>query len=864
MFTNYKNVNLSLNNHSFIVDDLQLDNSVQFLPQYSIGDAVSESEIPNQMWNASLKIQYFLSGADYLKGYIYSNNSEPISGNLNGITFTQGYLSDYSINIEPNIPIKVSASISIFDKITGNFTNSPAITQTGLIFRSSDIQINNLQGYTENLLNNFSRANFNYSCNLQPSYNYYDTGNAPTRASIVFIGERSISSEIVSDNTNLTLPLSGEKFGAIFTFSNPYNTGLYETFGCSGLISSKSLALNTNNPHSHTIKIVQHHVNKEGYIFSVTTGVNTITINSNSGSFPFLSKDGSLSYVDSVYIGDTQLTGFSINRTSSYDQIVSPIPFNVIDDILTVNTSYGNFIWPNKVRFNYPLIAISSLSSNTGDAGSIIHISGTNFVRISDVTFGGGVNAQFQVNDPQTIVATVPGDGRSGPIRVRSYYRNTTGKTVDFYYPPTILSISPVQGVWKDFIDITGYNLSGITGVYFNDTPAFTYTIDGNNDILAQSPETGLPFPSGYIKVYGTGGYGQSYSTYNPIIPIYSFSPESGIPNTPITIYTKIDTGYYSPYSGGFKVRIDGDDCVFLVSGGNSTGALTGLSPQFPDAQSDFIYIYKPDGISTDASLTKYKTYGYPRIDSVSPNKVNQYQYIPVILRGENLRYFFSSSTYVSISGGISGDFQIYDTGQFASALDGSQLVINNMRVTGQTGYYDVFVQNSVSGYNLRTGLFIGGAVNQAPKLSATFNNNGSQKSPSYTSSMSIDSSTGTFAAVRANNTYDFIQYISYVPFGTTTLNVDLIKVNQTTAVVPNKYIYSSTSYFRMNSGIVVGFTGVHKVAFSGYYSDLGTNGAIIYPGANGITGLNEIRIIASRSLGDHSYFLPVVELEVY
>ncbi len=863
MFINYKNVPISINNHYLVCDDIQLSNDIELTPQYYVENAVAELESPSSMWKGILRIQYYLSNEDFLKQYIYSNEIEPISGNIAGLIFAQGYLSDYSINIEPNTPVKVNASISFFDQLTGTLISSPAIIQTGFVLRSSDIQIDNYQGYTENLLNNFTRANFSYSCQLTPSYEYVDTGNIPTRANNVFIQERTISTEITSDSVNFSLPISGERFGSTFTFINPNNHDLYETFSCSGLISSKNLSLNTDNPHFNTLKIIQHNVNKEGGIYNVAIGSGNLIIFSDIGFSPFISKDGTLNYVNSVWIGDTQVTGLSVLRLFSYDQITADIPFNIIDGTLTVNTNYGNYIWPNKLNFTYPEINVTGISCNTGSAGQLIYISGENFVRISDVLFGGITNSIFQAVTPEIISAVIPSNGLSGPISVISHDRNKSGQSNTFFYPPTISSISPTTGLWKDTININGHNFTGITGVYFNDTLAFSASIS-DNLILAQTPETGQPFPSGYIKLYGTGGYTQSVSVYNPELPIYSFTPLSGVPLSPIYIKTKIDTGYYFPYSGGYKVRICGDDIPFFVSGNTSTGVLTGLSPNDPSVESDYIYIYKTDGTSTSSSRSKYTTFGYPRIDNVVPEDVNQFQYTPVTLYGENLAYFFNNSTYVSISGGVSGDSQRYNTGQFTSSLDGSTLIINNIKVTGSTGFYDIFVKNTAGSYTFENGLNINAPVNQSQELIATYNNNGSLTDPTSLAIFSIDSSYNTYAALQANNSNDFTHYISYVPRLNQKLNIDLIKVNQDTTNVPNSFGYQNTAYVRMNSGIIVCYSGLSKSVYSGYFNGLGTTGAVVFPGTNGISGVNEIRIIASRCLGDHKYFLPITELEIY
>lgn len=546
MFYNFKKIPISINGKKFVIDNAQLSTEVKLEPVYTVGETTTTNELPSTMWTSNLKFSYYLTGQDYLKQYIYSNEYEPISGNLAGLQFNQGYLSNYSLSVTPNNPIYVSANIAFFDQITGTFSPVSQTTSTGFILRSSDIQINNLSNYTVNTLTNFISATLEYSCDVQSNFNYYDTGIFPANPDNVFFGQRTLNTEITSDNLTFNLPVSGERFGIIITTSNPNNTGLYETFGCSGKISSKSLDINTDKYNTHVLKVTQSHINNQGYIYSVLPTGNLLTINFNTGYFPLLSNDQSLNNLQSIFLGDTPVTGYTINRTTNYDQIVAPIPFNVINDILTVYTNTKNYIYPNKINFTYPSINISGISANTGQVGTNITISGTNFIRVSDVLFG-GIESQFQISNPQTILATIPNNGISFPITVLSYLRNQSGTSSSFYYQPLITNITPITGQWKDTITISGINLTGTTGVYFGNVPALSFSVINNNLITAKSPDTGQGFASGFITVYSTGGIAQSVSEYNPVIPIYSFSPSSGQTNDTINIYTKIDTGYLYP-----------------------------------------------------------------------------------------------------------------------------------------------------------------------------------------------------------------------------------------------------------------------------------------------------------------------------
>ena len=863
MFYNFQKIPISINNKSLIIESAELSDNIELKSKYTFDNKVSQNKLPESERVGNLKIVYYLTGYDYLKQYIYSDSNTPISGNIGGLRFNCGYLSNYAITVDPNLPVMVSADIAFYDQVTGTFAVQNPVNNTGFILRHSDTQIVNLSNYTVNTLNNITHAAFDYSCTLTPNFNYYDTGAVPIIPNNVFIGERAINVQINSDDVRFNLPISGEQYGVNFLFSNPTNTGLYETFGCSGLINSKTFNIGNNKPHSHVIKLSQNHVNKQGYIFSVQTGVNTLTINFNTGGFPLLSRDGTVNYLENIYIGDTPLTGYTVNRTQNYDQIVSPIPYNITNDKLTIYTTYDNYIWPSIINFQYQSITITGISTNNGKAGDSIIISGTNFVRISDVIFGGNTQAQFQIKDPQTIQATVPLNGYSYPITVSSHTRNISGQSNGFFYNPNITYLSPTTGQWKDTLIISGYNFSGVTGIYFNNVSAYSYSINSNNKITVQSPETGAGFASGYINIYGTGGYTRSISVYNPTVPIYSFYPTSGTPGTGVAIYTKIDTGYLYPISGGYKVKIAGNDCVFYPSGGNSTGILTGSIPQ--NDVDDYLYIYQPNGISTYPSIQKLIVIGYPSIDYISPIVSNQYAQFNLLLEGKNLKYFYDQPYYLAFSGGVSGDFQSFDSSNFNYSSNGSYLLSNKLNITGNTGYYDVIIQNAVSSYTLSGAMTVNSAINLASKCSVSYLNGGIDNV-----NYAIDSSETSYASPFIYKTgwigiVAATGGISITPVSIPYLNISIISFNPS-YISQGRLNYGSSSHadpIDPPTGRIIAYIGTGIVYDSNYIVASGFYKIF----SNTLTGVTKVNVLGAgtnNNLGTPGQYLGIQEVIIY
>ncbi len=748
----YKNLPVVINNNKLLINSVELSQEVGLESTYRIDDSVSENYLCKSPYIGDLKLSYYLSGQDYLKQFIYSTENQTLSGNVAGLRFNQGYLTSYSFNVIPNSPIQVNANISFFDKITGTMGISGAQNYTGKALNLSDVSINNLSNYTTNVLTNINQINFNYSCNVSPVYKFVDSGSSPINADRVIIGERTISAEISSDNTAFNLPLSGENYGLTLTFNHPYNSSS-ETFGISGRINSKDLNLNSPGTHGHNIKITQNHLNKVGNISGIITGAGFFNIYSTNNTHPFTSSDGSLNYINKITIGDTVCKNFTVIRSSTFDQISGTTPLDVSNDILSIYSSNGTYIWPTILNFPYTGISITGYSQSSGSNGTVINISGSNFYKISSVNFGSGNKAAFKVISPILIQSIIPPNAITSKIQITSSSRNlyATGANL-FLCEPKITSFTPVTGQWRDIITIVGNNFSGVTNVKFGNIPANSFRVVSNTIITGATPETGAGFPSGYITVYGSGGLAQSVSYYNPQVPIYNFTPKSGIPLIDsVTIYTKIDTGYLCPSGNGYKIRFGNVDTKFFISG---SGALTGMIPS--GAIDDYIYIYKPDGISTyNTHASGLNSIGQPRIYSFTPNILRQYTYVTPTIIGENLKYFYGKPFFFALSGGIANSVQKYTTIISNSGGAADTLQIPNVIISGGTGTYHVTIQN-VAGSDLLTGAFtLLAGIDKARQCNIVINPNEIIKLDSFSTSSQfvlpqyvIDGNTDSFGAV--------------------------------------------------------------------------------------------------------------------
>jgi uncharacterized repeat protein (TIGR01451 family) len=102
---------------------------------------------------------------------------------------------------------------------------------------------------------------------------------------------------------------------------------------------------------------------------------------------------------------------FTINASN---MITAVIPTNASTGPLTVITPGGVIITTNVFRV---LPHITSFVPTLGPTGTVVTISGTSFINVTNVTFN-GANAAFTPVSTTEVRATVPPNGSTGPIRV--------------------------------------------------------------------------------------------------------------------------------------------------------------------------------------------------------------------------------------------------------------------------------------------------------------------------------------------------------------------------------------------------------------------------------------------------------------
>jgi hypothetical protein len=703
-FQIFRNVNLKLNNRNILCDSIRLEQSAQISQPFEEGELVSNRNSADSPLDNRLAITYAITGIDYLREFIFTNHKQPLSGNLCGLVFNQGYLESYRLDGSPNTPLNIAANIKICDEISGTFSSqsqlSAAINKP--IWHFDDSYFNNYS-YSENTIDNIIGYSWNYSADITPVYYQKETGARFINPDAVSFGPKQISCEIICDSENLPLRYSGEAI-SLELVCRDSSLSLSQTYPVSGRISRKDFSAKVGNVSQTTFGITQSHVNHYPKIETVTTSTypanNYILIYgpNNNRTNGFISEHNGFPLVERVVLGDRELA-FGVSRNTSRDIITGFIPNDIINGYLHVYTTKGSLHYPTPITLNYNNITISGFSPDTGNYYDTIFISGDNFHRIDQVLFN-NVPAMFSVYDTtgniHKMLATVPDNATIGKLSIISSLRNKSGISANVFYPsPRITGFTPT-GTWSGNCQIFGSNFSGITNIYFNNIQSQSFVVNNNNLITAKIPGTGAGYTKGYIKASGYKGMScLSYTKYQPILKITGMSIISGGIDEDLIISGIFDPDFLYRSGNSYGVAFDDVVSFFSPTGLSLSGVIS--IEYFGSARPAMI---EPDGVTRyDAFSGSFVQITPPIITSVNNDPtafgLKRNKFYDLSFQGTNLNYFFGKSHYLCVSGRDSYNNHLrFYFNQLSRNSDGTQVIFSGVRITGD-GTFTIFPSNS-------------------------------------------------------------------------------------------------------------------------------------------------------------------------
>ncbi len=167
-------------------------------------------------------------------------------------------------------------------------------------------------------------------------------------------------------------------------------------------------------------------------------------------------------------------------RAANYYIVVANCGTGAANYTLTATLTGGSVACPT----------VGNLSPASGNIGSTVTLTGTNFTDVTGVRFSNNVTAQFTVNSATQLTATVPAGAVTGPLTlsklgcadVQTASFNVTGAC------PTVSGLNPTSGAVGSSVVISGTNFLGVTAVRFANSVTASFTVLSDTQLAALVP----------------------------------------------------------------------------------------------------------------------------------------------------------------------------------------------------------------------------------------------------------------------------------------------------------------------------------------------------------------------------------------
>lgn len=438
-----------------------------------------------------------------------------------------------------------------------------------------------------------------------------------------------------------------------------------------------------------------------------------------------------MNLIDDIRFGDIFVEDLQYVDTTG---VSGTVPINAFTSDVIAHSSHGQFSLGEQyiILTSDDQVTVGKLPNISGKAGSLYSVTGENFYQITNVKFG-EVEASFYLVDPETVEAVIPQDADYDGVTVFSALRTglnnnqslASGLSVDEFVPiPEVSGLSSFQLSSGEDLSITGFSLSGVTGVRFA----------GNDDLISGvtlTPNTAtVKIPSGNIR--GQADLLLRSGQFTQMDQKFALSPLATITGVG---FSQVGISSTKPAgSTGTFLLVSGDNFggdILYQTGSNYLGTVMGETGEFKllsdkvasgliptginiqvsggDVSSDptissgvvsFFSDNYPESYPSDVYFTP--TIGLPIIDGISPSSgvVGDF----VTISGKNLYSITGVNMLLNASSNVGAG--TYSAGNIAEITPGFELSfqIGNAATLGTLGEsYDVVLSGhfgSVTGTN--------------------------------------------------------------------------------------------------------------------------------------------------------------------
>lgn len=216
-------------------------------------------------------------------------------------------------------------------------------------------------------------------------------------------------------------------------------------------------------------------------------------------------------------LSDTELTAY--------------VPNKAVSGPLHVTNTKADGYSPMAFTFVAPP-TLSQFAPPSGPVGTQVVLTGTNLGSATEVRFGSASSAQaaFTVQGNTKLTATVPSGALTGNVFVTTPGGKAATKStfsVSTNVKPVVTGFTPDTGGPGTKVTVTGRGFTATSGVCIGDTPARTFEVNSDTELVAVIDADTTTGPISVTNAAGTGRSSLSF-TVPKVVWVDGFTPPNG------------------------------------------------------------------------------------------------------------------------------------------------------------------------------------------------------------------------------------------------------------------------------------------------------------------------------------------------
>ncbi|MES2780897.1 MAG: IPT/TIG domain-containing protein, partial [Bacteroidota bacterium] len=451
---------------------------------------------------------------------------------------------------------------------------------------------------------------------------------------------------------------------------------------------------------------------RTGFEFTSAPSISNVSpINSTTGSIVTITGTN-FTGATAVSFGGTPVSSFTVVSATTINAVIGSGSSGTI----SVTTPAGVAVVSGFI-FSTPSVIVS-FSPTEASPGDTITITGTNFINITGVAFGGTAAAWYTVVSSTQIKAIMTSAGSSGSVSITTTIGgfSLAGFTAKV---PRILSFQPTTAFSGSTVTIKGIRLNTTTAVSFGGISAASFTAQSDTQITAVVGPTAL---AGNISLTTTEGSavrsGFMYGTADNVLNMSGPSDVVNITDVPVLRPSTLTVeAWVKPSSATGTIVSKGTAYNILLSGGSyfivASGQFSSGVPAALDVWTHLTMTYTPGGafslyvngvlrtttsavtsILYDASPVVFGNTATIQIDEVRLFNTNRSAFLTSDMAGSIDPNTPGLIAYYDFNQGIDGGNNTGVTTLTDRTTNGNNGVLSNFALTGTSSNW---IRNSIS-----------------------------------------------------------------------------------------------------------------------------------------------------------------------